>query len=1210
MTNTAPARSQSAYYFGIDRGGTFTDVIAWAPDGRLITRKVLSEQDGVDEDAAILGIKAVMRLSGDDTISPEAVNFVRMGTTVGTNALLQRNGESVALLVTDGFRDVLRIGYQNRPRLFDLNIRLPQMLYDAVVEVAERVDSRGVTIRPLNEERLRRDLSALRRDGYRSCAISLMHGYRYPEHEKRVAQLARESGFDHVSTSHECSGLIRFVSRTDTAVVDAHLTPVLRGYVDRLQTSLGSVPLLFMQSNGGLVSADRFRGKDCVLSGPAGGVVGAVTVCRAAGFDRMIGFDMGGTSTDVAHYAGEFERSNESEIAGVRLRTPMMAIHTVAAGGGSIVSFDGQRFRVGPRSAGARPGPACYRNGGPLTVTDCNLILGRIIPKYFPSVFGPSGDQPIDTETPKRMFTEIVRQVDEILCEQKSMHECAEGFLQIAVENMANAIKKISVERGYDVTQYTLCSFGGAGGQHACRVAEALNIPRVFFHPWAGVLSAYGIAMADLREIEERTIERSLDCDLYEELDKSFSDLEDTVVARLLAQGVLAHNIATIRRAVLRYQGSNVGLEIIFDRADTAASAFVTAYRVRYGFTNPGKPVVIESIAVEAAGHPEIPTVDEADGTYHGERGEPNEVSSLYVDGSMREVPVFERCKLVRGQIITGPAIVVDTTGTTVIDQSWTAEVVADGALLASRPHVERTVGTVQEKVDPVYLELFNNRFMAIAEQMGQALINTAHSVNIKERLDFSCAIFDHETNLIANAPHIPIHLGAMSESVEVVSREFAGQMQPGDVFVLNSPYRGGAHLPDVTVVAPVFDDEKKNIIFFTAARGHHADVGGITPGSMPSHSSTILEEGVVINPTRLVERGVFLEDDLRALLNSTQYPARNPEQNLADLRAQAAACARGAEELRKLTDEFGLGMTLAYTQHIQDAAEEEVRRVIGGLSDGAFTYEHDLGFRVCVKITVDRATRSAVIDFTGTSDQVPYNFNAPPCITRSAVLYVFRTLIERDIPLNAGCLRPLQIVIPPRTMLRPEYPAAVASGNPETSALVTDTLFGALKIIGGAQGTMNNLTFGNDKLQYYETICGGAGAVDGWAGASAVHTHMTNARMTDPEVFELRLPALIEEFSIRKESRGRGRFDGGEGTTRRLRFLEPMEASIVSNHRRVPPYGARGGMPGGIGHNILLRNDGSRIELGSCERIELDAGDAIEIQTPGGGGFGAPSSE
>lgn len=1195
------------YKFGIDRGGTFTDIVAWAPTGEVVVKKVLSNRIGQIEDSAITGIREVLGLTPDDPISQDLVDVVCMGTTVGTNALLERQGERTVFVTTKGFGDALQIGYQNRPRLFDLNIQMPSELYSAIVEVDERLDVHGNVLCTLDEERVRLRLQPLFDDGYRSCAVAFMHGYRFPQHEARVAEIARGIGFTQVSTSNECSGMIKFVGRAQTAVVDAYLTPILQSYIQRLDKPLGKTPLFFMQSNGGLVEAGQFKGKDCILSGPAGGIVGAVASCAASGIQNLIGFDMGGTSTDVCHYAGHFERTTESEIAGARIRSPIMMIHTVAAGGGSIVSFDGIRFRAGPESAGSVPGPAAYRNGGPLTVTDCNVVLGRISPKFFPSIFGANGDLPLDIDRPNQLFDELTARVNAANDVDKTKYECAEGFFNIAVENMANAIKKISTERGYDLGKYTLCCFGGAGGQHACKVAETLGMESIFVHPLAGVLSAYGMGLADLRAIESATVEKVFEAKAHAHILEQISLLERDARAKLVAQGVLEEDMTVTHRAVVRHRGSSSGLEVVFADLSTLRATFEDVHHKHYGFNRPDSDVVIETLAVEAAGshrrarESAVGTSKRVGGTIA-----PFDTTPLYFSNEMHEVPVYKLEQLGDGAEVKGPAIIIDPYSTTVVDVDWKAVCDATGSLKLEYVGLSRAKSIDADSVDPVHLELFNNRFRSIADQMGYALANSAQSVNIKERLDFSCAIFDADRQLIANAPHIPIHLGAMSESVEVVAREFRDTMEPGDVFVLNSPYKGGAHLPDVTVIMPLFDDVGEKVLFYTAARGHQADIGGKTPGSLPPDSRDIHEEGALIEPMRLVHKGEFAVDGLMGLLTNAKYPARNPGQNIADLQAQVAACIRGSEELKTLISEFGEKVVVAYAGYIMDVSEAELRAIVHRIPEGEYTAVHDLGHKVHVKITVDKEKKSIKVDFTGTSPQVETNFNAPPAIARSATLYVFRTLIDRDIPLNAGCLRPIEIIIPEKTFLCPEYPAAVSSGNPETSCLVTDALYGALGIIGGSQGTMNNFTFGNETYQYYETICGGAGAVDGHDGASAVHTHMTNSLMTDPEVFELRFPVLLEEFSVRKGSGGEGRWKGGDGVKRRVRFLKDLDMAIVSNGRVKGPAGAQGGKSGQPGHNRIVRTNGQVDELMSCDKSEMRAGDVFEILTPGGGGYGA----
>lgn len=1198
--------AQRGYIFGVDRGGTFTDIVAWPPEGGVIVKKVLSNRVGQSEDSAVVGIRQVLGLDAGAAIPEGAIEAVCMGTTVGTNALLERQGEPLVFITTSGFKDSLRIGYQNRPRLFDLDIKLPTQLYKEVLEVDERLSADGQVLSSLNERAVRDGLTTFFESGYRSCAVAFMHGYRFPEHEILVAKIAKEVGFTQVSASHDCSGMIKFVGRAETAVVDAYLTPILKSYTKRLDGPLGNTPLFFMQSNGGLIEASQFQGKDCVLSGPAGGIVGAVASCSASGIKNIIGFDMGGTSTDVCHYAGHFERTTESQIAGARIRAPIMMIHTVAAGGGSIVDFDGTRFKVGPESARAVPGPAAYRNGGPLAVTDCNVVLGRIPPQLFPSVFGPDGDQPLDSERSNELFEELTAKINLHTGGNKTKYECAEGFFNIAVENMANAIKKISTERGYDLSKYTLCCFGGAGGQHACKVAETLNMRSIFIHPLAGVLSAYGMGLSDFRAIESATIEKPLDSEVPGLLEDDIKPLETRARRKLVDQGVNDTDIVIVQRAVLKHKGSSSGLEVVFDNTKNLKKNFEEAYHKNYGFSLPDSQIIVESIAIEAAGHHRHSSA----GSHFPDAGKnidviPQGVTKLYSAGEMRDVPIYNHVDIGIGVNINGPAIIADPFSTTVVDVDWCAIKDHTGSLKIDFVGTSRSSVVSASTVDPIYLELFNNRFRSIADQMGHALANSAHSVNIKERLDFSCAIFDADCNLIANAPHIPIHLGAMSESVDVVAKEFAGKIEPGDLYVLNSPYKGGAHLPDVTVVMPLFDQEGESILFYTAARGHQADIGGTTPGSLPPDSRHIDEEGALIEPMRLVHKDVFAHEELLRILTTARYPARNPHQNIADLQAQVAACIRGGDELKSLMADFGTDVVVAYSGFILDVSEEELRRIAHQIPEGEFTCKHDMGHQVTVKITVNKESRSIKVDFTGTSAQVDSNFNASTAIARSATLYVFRTLIDRDIPLNSGCLRCVEIIIPPKSLLCPEYPAAVSSGNPETSVLVTDALYGALGVIGGSQGTMNNFTYGSDKHQYYETICGGSGALEGHNGASAVHTHMTNSLMTDPEVLELRFPVLLEEFSIRPNSGGKGKWNGGNGVMRRVRFLEQLDMAIVSNRRKIAPNGAKGGEPGGLGANRVIRRDGTVDQLASCDKTTMMPGDAFEILTPGGGGFG-----
>ncbi|WP_287600747.1 hydantoinase B/oxoprolinase family protein [Thiothrix sp.] len=1211
--------TQARWQFWIDRGGTFTDIVAQTPDGALRTHKLLSENPERYPDAAIQGIRDLLGLEAGQAIPTAQIDTVRMGTTVATNALLEHQGEPVLLVTTRGFGDALRIGYQQRPHLFALDIELPQMLYTDVLEVDERIAANGEILQAPDAEQIRPALQAAYDKGLRSVAILFMQAYRYPQHETLVAAIAREIGFTQISTSHAVSPLIKFVGRGDTTVVDAYLSPVLRRYVEQVARELPDTKLFFMQSNGGLTHADHFAGKDAILSGPAGGVVGMVQTAQAAGFDKLIGFDMGGTSTDVCHFAGEYERTLESHIAGARIRAPMMLIHTVAAGGGSILHFDGQRFRVGPDSAGANPGPAAYRRGGELTITDCNVLLGKLQADYFPHIFGREGNEPLDVAVVREKFTTLAERSRSLTPEQ-----VAEGFISVAVENMANAIKKISVQRGYDVSEYALCCFGGASGQHACLVAEALGMRKVFLHPFAGVLSAYGMGLADVRHIVTRSVEAVLDDPLLVGLQQQQAELVEETTAHIRSQGVSTAHIQHETRLYCRYAGSDSSLLVAWvgENAAGIRAAFEGVHRQRFGFTAAEKAVVVASVEVEgiAAGRaearlPPFPSPSPARGAGREEHITSHQV---FMRGEWRDTPFYQRDGLAVGQTITGPAVILESTGTVVIEPNWKVQLTHQGNLVmeqlpssSSLPSPLAGEGSgmggkeAEASPNPIRLEIFNNLFMSIAEQMGFVLEQTAVSVNIKERLDFSCAIFDPFGNLVANAPHMPVHLGSMSESIKAVIRANAGQMQAGDAYVLNDPYHGGTHLPDITVVKPVFEESGNTIIFYVATRGHHADVGGITPGSIPPQSRTIDEEGILLTNVKLVERGHFREAEIRALLASGAYPARNIDYNIADLKAQLAACTRGETELTRMIAQMGLATVQAYMRHVQDNAEASVRRVIGSLKDGSFQYEMDDGSRICVQITVDAANRSATLDFTGTSTQHPGNLNAPTAITRAAVLYVFRCLVQDNIPLNEGCLKPLHIIIPPGSMLNPQYPAAVVAGNVETSQYVVDALFGALGMMGAAQGTMNNVTWGNAQHQYYETLCGGAGATANADGASAVHTHMTNSRLTDPEILETRFPVRLEAFHIRPHSGGNGKQRGGDGVVRKTRFLEPMTVSIVSGHRKVAPYGMAGGRNGQCGVNRVLRADGYLQTLEGIAQVEVSTGDVLTIATPGGGGFG-----
>ncbi|MFW6693195.1 hydantoinase B/oxoprolinase family protein [Streptomyces sp. MAR4 CNX-425] len=1202
------------WQFWIDRGGTFTDVVGRRPDGTLVARKLLSHDPGrygAHDDAAVAGVRLLLGLGPDEPVPAERVEVVKMGTTVATNALLERKGEPTVLLVTEGFRDALRIAYQNRPRLFERRILKPEALYERVVEVPERVGAHGDAVRELDTAAVREALAAAYRDGFRSAAVVLVHGYRHAAYERAVAAEARRAGFTQISCGHEVSPLMKLVPRGDTTVVDAYLSPILRRYVDRVARELPGIRLQFMQSNGGLREATHFRGKDAVLSGPAGGVVGMVRSSAEAGHDRVIGFDMGGTSTDVSHYAGEFERDFDTRVAGVRMRAPMLSIHTVAAGGGSVLHFDGRRYRVGPDSAGAVPGPACYRRGGPLTVTDANVMLGRVQPRHFPAVFGPGGDQPLDDEAVRRAFTELAEESAGAAGDRRSPEEVAAGFLDIAVLNMANAVKKISVQRGHDVTRYALTSFGGAGGQHACAVADVLGISTVVVPPHPGVLSAYGIGVAAATAMREQAVEAELDEASMPRIRKVCAELAGRAAADLVDEGIPAAAVGTGARVHLRYAGTDSAIAVpLADEAEMRAE-FTAVHRRRFAFTM-DKPVVAEAVSVEAAAEQAATTREETGrGTGAGGPPEPADRVRIFTGGRWREAGLYQRTELRAGDTVTGPALLAEEGSTTVVDPGWQAAVHPRGHLTLTRVRPRPATRAVGTGVDPVMLEVFNSLFMAIAEQMGVRLESTAHSVNIKERLDFSCALFDADGNLISNAPHMPVHLGSMGESIKEVlrrNRDTAGGLRPGDVYAINDPYHGGTHLPDVTVVTPVFDEESRHLLFLVASRGHHAEIGGITPGSMPAFSRTIQEEGVLFDNWLLVRDGELREAETRRLLTSGPYPSRAPDANLADLRAQIAANNKGIDELRRMIGTFGLDVVRAYMGHVQDNAEESVRRVIAALGDGSYRYETDAGAVIEVAVRVDRAARAAVVDFTGTSAQLPGNANAPSSVVIAAVLYVFRTLVAEDIPLNSGCLKPLDVRIPAGSMLAPEFPAATVAGNVETSQAVTGALYAALGVQAEGSGTMNNVTFGNDKAQYYETVASGSGAGDGFPGADVVQTHMTNSRLTDPEVLEWRYPVRVEEFAVRDGSGGRGRWEGGRGAVRRIRFLEPMTVTLLTGHRRVAPYGMAGGGPGALGCNAVERADGTVEPLAGSDTVEVGAGDVLVVETPGGGGYGAPA--
>ena len=1194
------------WQFWIDRGGTFTDIVGRKPDGSIVIDKLLSENSSHYKDAAVAGIKKLLNLSQNERIPVDKISSVKMGTTVATNALLERKGDKTLLLITKGFGDLLRIGYQNRPLLFDLNIKLPELLYDRVFEVSERLDSKGNIIRDLDEESVRDTLRKAKLDGINSVAIAFMHSYLNPIHEEKIAQIASEEKFSQISVSYKVSPLMKLVGRADTTVVDAYLSPILRRYVDQVSTELDSTKstkLMFMQSNGGLTDANLFQGKDALLSGPAGGVVSMVQTGLQAGFSKLIGFDMGGTSTDVCHYSGEYERSFETEVAGVRIRAPMMQINTVAAGGGSILSFKDGRFQVGPESAGAIPGPASYGKDGPLTVTDCNVLLGKLHPEYFPNVFGKSGKEPLNKKIVKDKFLLMSQEVSKKTDgSQIDIFLLAEGFLKIAVENMANAIKKISIQRGYDVTKYTLNCFGGAGGQHACQVADSLGITSVFLHPYAGVLSAYGMGLAEIRSIKESHFES--DIENINEAKNLIKNLSVNASNSVINQGIKKSSIVLIKKAFLHYQGSHQNLEITFDDVEIMRNSFEIEHKKRFGFYVKDRKILIEMLTVEAVG-----TSSENYDFSNIENPSTDAIAidnkEMIVNGLKTSIPIYDRSNLKVEQIISGPAIISEPTGTNIIDEGWSANLDKFYNLILNRTEKKLNNKSIGTSVDMVMLEVFNNLFMNIAEQMGATLANTAYSVNIKERYDFSCALFNASGALVANAPHVPVHLGSMSEAIRTVIKLNKNNIFAGDVFVLNAPFNGGTHLPDVTVITPVFDKLEKEILFFVASRGHHADIGGKTPGSAPPDSKHIDEEGVLIDNFKLFEKGVFRESEMKKILASGKYPCRNIEHNMADLAAQVAANETGIREINSMINQFGIQTVHAYMDHVQDNAEECIRNAITNLKEGKYEYELDNKEFIKVDIKIDKAKREATIDFTGTAEKNPFNYNAPIAVCHAVILYVFRTLVGTNIPLNEGCFKPLNIIIPNNSMINAQYPSAVIAGNTEVSQLTCNALFGALGVIAGSQATMNNFVWGNDKIQNYETICGGTGAGPDFHGASAIQTHMTNTRSTDPEVLEFRFPVRLEEFSIRKNSGGKGKYNGGDGATRKLRFLEKMIVTTLCSHRKVPPFGVKGGKPGECGKEWLERKDGSIEKLEGNDSCNVENGDLFVMQTPGGGGYG-----
>lgn len=1249
--------------FYVDRGGTFTDIVAITQDPNLSTRwdgdrrfsvfhvpsgetvilfKLLSENPEQYDDAVIQGIRDILGVNKQDPIPTAQVSLVKMGTTVATNALLERKGDAVVLVMTQGFQDGLEIAYQNRPDIFALEIKKPSLLYAQVIEAKERLDAAGNILVALDQGQIAQDLQRAYDLGIRSVAIALMHSYRYPHHEEQIAEIAQAIGFTQISRSSEVSPLIKYIYRGDTTVVDAYLSPLLRRYVNQVQSQLPGVTLQFMQSHGGLVDAAHFQGRDSILSGPAGGIVGAVKTSQRAGFEKIISFDMGGTSTDVAHFNGNYERLWETEIAGVRMRVPSLAIHTVAAGGGSILKFDGQKYQVGPASAGANPGPACYRRGGPLTVTDANVMLGRLQGAYFPQVFGGAGNLPLDEAIVQEKFQQLAAEINLLSQTKPTPVEVADGFLAIAVENMANAIKKVSLQRGYDVSDYILCCFGGAGGQVVCRLADSLGMKRIFLHPYAGVLSAYGMGLAEQRVLKAMTIELSLTAENLHKLSEYYEQL----LQQTFLSDHLPENLGQIEKKVnLKYAGTDTSLALDFtEDVSTLHQKFCQEYQQQYGFLQAGHPLIIAAISLErieplmAPAEPYLTPQNAADYV--------EKTAQLYVNNQWQTIPVYPRKWLQTQQSIVGPAMILEGTGTIIVDPGWQAQLghmnatgvqpcylIIEKIVAPMGDQVDQETGYFnqpkradrfevpkqalepnppgqlslprEDKPDPVRLEIFNNLYQFIAEQMGIILQNTASSVNIKERLDFSCTIFDRQGDLVANAPHIPVHLGSMSESVKALCRSQRESMEPGNVYISNNPYNGGTHLPDVTIITPMFDPSGHHILFYLASRGHQADLGGITPGSMPPHSRDIRQEGILFDNQLLVKAGEFQEKTIRTQLTSSPYPARNPDQNIADFQAQIAANNRGMAALRQMVDQYGLATVQAYMTHVQNNAEQSVRQAIANLKSGQFTTAMDNGIQIKVSITVDQDT--ATLDFTGTSPQGEHNFNTPTAVVQAVVLYVFRTLVSDPIPLNAGCLKPLKLIIPPGCLLNPQFPSAVVAGNVETSQAIADTIYGALGILAASQGTMNNFTFGDGQYQYYETICGGSGAGATFNGTDAIQTHMTNSRLTDPEILESRFPVLLEQFAIRKYSGGQGQFRGGNGVIRQLQFRQPMSASILSNRRRVRPFGLNGGEPGQPGENRLIRANGEAFVLDSCVAVAMQTGDRLVIKTPGGGGFGQP---
>jgi 5-oxoprolinase (ATP-hydrolysing) len=1194
------------WQFWIDRGGTFTDVIGISEQGDLEVIKLLSENTQQYPDSSIEGIRQILGLKKSQIINTELISHVKMGTTVATNALLEHRGAKVLLLITKGFADLPSIGYQNRADIFALNIKKPESLYSDCFEVDERISAEGSVLKSMDCSRLKERLIEARKEGFDSIAIALMHSYKNPEHELKLEQLVRDMGFESISTSHKLSPLPRLVPRTDTTLIDAYLSPILKRYIGQVEQSLGAASLQFMQSNGGLTQAQHFSGCNSILSGPAGGVVGMVETAKQLGFDRIIGFDMGGTSTDICLYQGSYQQTLDSEIAGIRIRAPMLDIHTVAAGGGSCLSYKDQRFQVGPESAGALPGPASYGRGGPLTVTDVQVVLGRIRPDCFPKVFSSSSDQPLDRVRVNDAFNQLTQHINSEHSHPWSVEKVAEGFLQIAIANMANAIKHMTTEKGLNAEDFVINCFGGAAGQHVCLVAEQLGVKQILVHPLASLLSAYGMGLADSVIIVQQSISTLLSNESLKDVVPAFKDLQEEALSKMYRQGIT--NATTYCQLSLRYQGSDNCIELDVDGSHRTffnkelTHKFNDLHGELFGFAEQNKAIIIDKITVEARHKPKVVAFKNIAETSNNQNDDLIAEHAVYIKGQYQQISFYPWKLLEKEVIYPGPLVIFSPSTTIIVEPDWHAELQSNGAIvLEHRPKMIEDEEVDSLKLDPIRLELFSNLYQAIAEQMGNVLARTAHSVNIKERYDFSCAIFDDQGNLIANAPHMPVHLGSMGESIKAVLD--LATLKEGDVYLINNPYQGGTHLPDLTVVTPVFDNNK--LIYLLGCRGHHADVGGIAPGSMPSNSTNIEEEGCLFKCFKLVDEGAFQEAQLLKALSKGPYPARNPEQNIADLKAQIAANNKGRQEMQKAFKQHGQEAVLQYMQYVQDNAEQILRRVISTLKDGSYNYPMDNGANIIVNIRVNTLEGSATVDFTGTTKQMNNNFNAPSAICRAAVLYVFRCLINDDIPLNDGCLRPLKIIIPEGSMLNPQAPAAVVAGNVETSQAITDAIFCALGVISGSQGTMNNLTFGDQKLQYYETIAGGAGATEVSSGASGVQTHMTNSRITDPEILERRFPVLLTHYGYRSGSGGNGKCRGGDGLIREIQFLEPMTVNILSGNRLHSPPGLAGGEAGKPGINQLIKSNKEIIDLaGTCE-LSIATGDKLRIKTPGGGGFG-----